>query len=109
MKDTKVNEKDGRLTLECGVKLEGVRPKWFKDGKPIEPSKKYRCLSSDRDAKLVVYDLGPGDKGNYEVQFEDLAKSACKVTIERKFSVIFKNAWNGFAFTCVFKKQELCG
>ncbi|XP_071854761.1 twitchin-like isoform X8 [Apostichopus japonicus] len=82
LKDTKVSEKEGRLTLDCGVKLEGIRPKWFKDGKEIQPSKKYRCLSSDHDAKLVVYDLAPGDKGNYEVQFADIAKSACKVTVE---------------------------
>lgn len=87
LKDTKVSEKEGRLTLDCGVKLEGIRPKWFKDGKEIQPSKKYRCLSSDHDAKLVVYDLAPGDKGNYEVQFADIAKSACKVTVERKLQL----------------------
>ena len=83
LKDVKVNEKEGRMKLTCEAKFEG-RPKWFKDGKEIVPGKKCRTKSSQGEAQLTVFDIGPGDKGEYKVRFEDGTESACKVTIDSK-------------------------
>ncbi|XP_071479592.1 twitchin-like [Diadema antillarum] len=82
LKDVKVNEKEGRLKLVCEAKNEGAKPKWFKDGKELAPSKKCRMKSSPTETELHVFDIAPGDKGEYKVVFDDGTESKCKVTID---------------------------
>ncbi|XP_041468950.1 twitchin-like isoform X3 [Lytechinus variegatus] len=83
LKDVKVNEKEGRMKLMCEAKFEGTKPKWFKDGKEIAPSKKCRMKAAKGEVELTVYDIGPGDKGEYKVKFDDGTETKCKVTIDK--------------------------
>ncbi|XP_030829655.1 twitchin isoform X2 [Strongylocentrotus purpuratus] len=83
LKDVKVNEKEGRMKLTCEAKFEGSKPKWFKDGKEIAPGKKCRMKAAKGEIELTVFDIGPGDKGEYKVKFDDGTESKCKVTIDK--------------------------
>lgn len=88
LKDVKVNEKEGRMKLMCEAKFEGSKPKWFKDGKEIAPGKKCRMKAAKGEIELTVFDIGPGDKGEYKVKFDDGTESKCKVTIDSKYECI---------------------
>ncbi|XP_071942196.1 twitchin-like isoform X2 [Antedon mediterranea] len=83
LKAKKVNERDGRARLDCGVKFTGVKPQWYKNGDPINPGRKYKMFARGAEVELEIQDLNIKDSGEYEVAFEELAHTSCELTVEQ--------------------------
>ncbi|XP_022091183.1 twitchin-like isoform X3 [Acanthaster planci] len=82
LKSTRVNERDGRVTLEVGCRANDVKPTWYKDGEELKASKKYKIKSTLQDYELTITDLKVADSGNYSVKFGDFAESKCNVVVD---------------------------
>ncbi|XP_033116214.1 twitchin-like [Anneissia japonica] len=83
LKNTKASEREGRARMDCGVKFVGVKPKWYKNGDQINPSRKYKMYVRGNDVELEIMDLNMKDSGEYEVAFEELAHTSCELTVSQ--------------------------
>lgn len=79
--DVEVGQIPGVALLECELNKPDVPVKWFRDNKPLAPSKKYKMIDEGTIHKLEISDVDGEDEGNYYVVAGGL-KSDANVFVE---------------------------
>lgn len=63
-------------SFECSVSKEGLKPKWFRNGKELRKDNKYDTISKNGNHTLVIKNVDGKDEGKYLVKFDDVEISA---------------------------------